>query len=104
MTETLTARLRALHPEAKLIRRDITAEHLPHLDDITLPAISTKDPTEAVLLFLWIAFLLIIVRPARVWDAGVAYAERLLASLPAPSAPKPKGRAPKGGTRQTLKS
>ena len=49
-----------------------------------------------MLLFLWIAFLLIIVRPARVWDAGVAYAERLLASLPPPSAPKPKGRAPKG--------
>jgi hypothetical protein len=49
-----------------------------------------------VLLFLWIAFLLIIVRPPRVWDAGVAYAERLLASLPPPSVPKPKGRAPKG--------
>ena len=50
-----------------------------------------------VLLCLWIAFLLIIVRPPRVWDAGVAYAERLLASLPPPSAPKPKGRAPRGG-------
>ena len=49
-----------------------------------------------VLLFLWTAFLLIIVRPPRVWDAGVAYAERLLASLPPPSVPKPKGRAPKG--------
>ena len=49
-----------------------------------------------VLLFLWIAFLLIIVRPARVWDAGVAYAERLLASLPPPVSSKSKGRAPKG--------
>ncbi len=43
VTETLAARLLALHPEAKLIRRDITAEHLPHLDDITLRAISTVD-------------------------------------------------------------
>jgi hypothetical protein len=52
--------------------------------------------TAIALLMLWIAFLLIIVRPPRVWDAGVAYAERLLASLPPPSVPKPKGRAPKG--------
>jgi len=48
------------------------------------------------LLILWAAFLLIMVRPPRVWDAGVAYAERLLASLPPPSTPKPKSRAPKG--------
>lgn len=47
------------------------------------------------LLFLWIAFLLIIVRSPRVWDAGVAYAERLLASLPPPLVSKPKGRSPK---------
>jgi hypothetical protein len=51
--------------------------------------------TAIALLIIWIAFLLIIVRPPRVWDAGVAYAERLLASLPPPSVPKPKGRAPK---------
>ena len=38
-----------------------------------------------VLLSLGAAFLLIIVRPQRVWDAGAAYAERLLASLPPPS-------------------
>ncbi len=44
-----------------------------------------------VLLFLWIAFLLIIVRPPRVWDAGAAYAERLLASLPPPVSSKSKG-------------
>ena len=43
------------------------------------------------LLFLWVAFLLIIVRPPRVWDAGVAYAERLLASLPPPVSSKSKG-------------
>ena len=53
------------------------------------------------LLILWAAFLLIIVRPPRVWDAGVAYAERLLASLPPPSTPKPKGRAPKGENQST---
>jgi hypothetical protein len=52
--------------------------------------------TAIALLMLWIAFLLIIVRPPRVWEAGVAYAERLLASLPPPSVPKPKSRAPKG--------
>lgn len=46
VTETLAARLCALHPEAKLIRRDVSAEHLPHLDDITLRAISSKDPAE----------------------------------------------------------
>jgi hypothetical protein len=57
--------------------------------------------TAVVLLFLWIAFLLIIVRPPRVWDAGVAYAERLLASLPPPSATKPKGRSPKGKNQGT---
>ena len=47
VTETLAARLLALHPEAKLVRRDLTAEHPPHLDAITLRAISTKDPAEA---------------------------------------------------------
>jgi len=46
VTETLAARLSALHPEAKLIRRDVAAEHLPHLDDITLRAISSNDPAE----------------------------------------------------------
>jgi hypothetical protein len=54
-----------------------------------------------VLLFLWMAFLLIIVRPSRVWDAGVAYAERLLASLPAPLSPKQKSRAPKGSNKDS---
>ena len=53
------------------------------------------------LLILWAAFLLIIVRPPRVWDASVAYSERLLASLPPPSPPKPKSRAPKGGSQGT---
>ena len=53
------------------------------------------------LLILWAAFLLIIVRPPRVWDAGVAYAERLLASLPPPSTHKPKSRAQKSESQGT---
>lgn len=36
-------------------------------------------------LALWEIFLFAIVRSHRVWDSGVAFAERLLASLPAPS-------------------
>ncbi|WP_026606616.1 FMN-dependent NADH-azoreductase [Methylocapsa acidiphila] len=36
-----------LYPSAKLMRRDLAAEHLPHLDEITLQAISTKDLAEA---------------------------------------------------------
>lgn len=47
VTETLVARLRALHPAAKFVRRDISADVLPHLDDTTLRAISTKDAAEA---------------------------------------------------------
>ena len=54
-----------------------------------------------VLLFCWMAFLLIFVRPPRVWDAVVAYAERLLASLPAPSPAKPTGRASKGASQSS---
>lgn len=46
VTETLAARLFSLHPEAKLIRRDITAEQLPHLDHTTLRAITSRDPAE----------------------------------------------------------
>jgi FMN-dependent NADH-azoreductase len=46
VSDTLAARLGGL--EAKLVRRDVTAERLDHLDDVTLRAISTKDPAEAV--------------------------------------------------------
>jgi FMN-dependent NADH-azoreductase len=46
VADTLAARLADFHPSAKLVRRDLAAEHLPHLDEITLPAISTKDPAE----------------------------------------------------------
>jgi FMN-dependent NADH-azoreductase len=47
VADTLAARLTGLYPQAKLVRRDVTAEHLDHLDDVTLRAISTKDPGEA---------------------------------------------------------
>jgi len=47
VADTLAARFTDLYPSAKLVRRDLGAEHLPHLDEITLRAISTKDPAEA---------------------------------------------------------
>ncbi|NEI73932.1 FMN-dependent NADH-azoreductase [Rhizobium lusitanum] len=47
VADTLAARLAALHPSAELTRRNLAAEHLPHLDETTLRAISTKDPVEA---------------------------------------------------------
>ncbi len=42
-----------------------------------------------VFLCLWIAFLMFVVRPPRVWGAGMAYAERHLASLPPSVIPPP---------------
>jgi Flavodoxin-like fold len=47
VANTLAARLSALYPSAELVRRDLAADHLPHLDDITLRAISTTDADEA---------------------------------------------------------
>ncbi|MBB4102341.1 FMN-dependent NADH-azoreductase [Allorhizobium borbori] len=47
VADTLAARLVDLYPSAKLVRRDIATECLPHLDGTTLRAISTKDPDEA---------------------------------------------------------
>lgn len=44
---TLVARLKRLYPSAQLIRHDLAAEHLPHLDGTTLRAIATRDPAEA---------------------------------------------------------
>jgi FMN-dependent NADH-azoreductase len=48
VSDTLAARLSGLYPEATLVRRDVTADRLEHLDHVTLRAISTKDPAEAV--------------------------------------------------------
>jgi FMN-dependent NADH-azoreductase len=47
VADTLAARLAARYPAAKLIRRDLAAEQLPHLDGTTLRAIATKDTAEA---------------------------------------------------------
>lgn len=43
----LIAQLSDLYPSAKLVRRDLSVERLPHLDEFTLRAISTRDPVEA---------------------------------------------------------
>ncbi|GAA4482194.1 FMN-dependent NADH-azoreductase [Gluconacetobacter asukensis] len=47
VAEALGTRLGALYPSAKLVRRDLAREHLPHLDGATLQAISTPDPAKA---------------------------------------------------------
>jgi len=47
VADTLAARLINLYPPAKLVRRDLVTDCLPHLDGTTLRAISTKDPDEA---------------------------------------------------------
>jgi FMN-dependent NADH-azoreductase len=47
ITERLTTRLHAKHPDAKIVDRDLGADLPPHLDAITVKAISTKDPAEA---------------------------------------------------------
>ena len=47
VADALAARLTHLYPSANLVRRDLVEEQLPHLDGITLRAISTKDPAEA---------------------------------------------------------
>ena len=48
VADTLAARLGELYPLAKITHHDLAAEHLPHLDEITLRAISTKEPAEAL--------------------------------------------------------
>jgi FMN-dependent NADH-azoreductase len=47
VADTLAARLAELYPSARLISRDLAVEQLPHLDETTLRAISTKDSAEA---------------------------------------------------------
>lgn len=47
VADALAARLGALYPSAKLVRRDLATERLPHLDGTMLRAISTEDPAEA---------------------------------------------------------
>lgn len=47
VADALAARLGDLYPSARLVRRDLAAVHLPHLDGTTLRAIATPDPAEA---------------------------------------------------------
>jgi FMN-dependent NADH-azoreductase len=47
IVDTLAAQLADRYPSARFVYRDLDAEHLPHLDEVTLKAISTKDPAEA---------------------------------------------------------
>ena len=54
---------------------------------------SATQMAKFVFLSLWIAFLMFVVRPPRVWGAGMAYAERQLASLPPSVIPPPSRRA-----------
>ena len=47
LTDKLRERLEMQFPEAAIIERDLVKDRLPHLDQSTLKAISTKDPAEA---------------------------------------------------------
>jgi len=46
VSNKLAERLADIYPGAKILRHDLAAEHLPHLDGTTLRAISTRDPVE----------------------------------------------------------
>jgi FMN-dependent NADH-azoreductase len=46
VSQNLSARLEALFPEAKIVHRDLAKDKIPHLDDATVKAISSKDPAE----------------------------------------------------------
>lgn len=48
VAEMLATRLADLYPSARLVRRDLAREHLPHLDGATLRAISTTEPADAM--------------------------------------------------------
>jgi FMN-dependent NADH-azoreductase len=47
LTRKVRERLEVQYPGAKVVVRDLTKDKLPHLDQPTLQAISTKDPAEA---------------------------------------------------------
>jgi FMN-dependent NADH-azoreductase len=47
LTRKVRERLEVQYPEAKVVVRDLVKDKLPHLDQPTLEAISTKDPVEA---------------------------------------------------------
>ncbi|MDR3477891.1 MAG: FMN-dependent NADH-azoreductase [Gammaproteobacteria bacterium] len=47
LTDKLRERLEMQYPEARIIERDLVKDQLPHLDQLTLRAISTQDSVEA---------------------------------------------------------
>jgi FMN-dependent NADH-azoreductase len=47
LTRKVRERLEVQYPQAKVVVRDLAKDKLPHLDQPTLKAISTKDPAEA---------------------------------------------------------
>ncbi|MDR3737143.1 MAG: NAD(P)H-dependent oxidoreductase, partial [Acidobacteriaceae bacterium] len=44
LTRKVRERLEMQYPDAKVVVRDLAKDKLPHLDQPTLKAISTKDP------------------------------------------------------------
>jgi FMN-dependent NADH-azoreductase len=44
------ARLASQYPEARIVERDLVHDNVPHLDESTLKAITTRDPVEAGML------------------------------------------------------
>jgi FMN-dependent NADH-azoreductase len=48
VAKALMDRLHAQYPSARIIHRDLVKDNLPHLDEATLKAISTKDAAEAL--------------------------------------------------------
>jgi hypothetical protein len=48
VAKTLTDRLLTQYPSAKIIHRDFAKDNLPHLDEMTLKAISTNNAAEAL--------------------------------------------------------
>jgi FMN-dependent NADH-azoreductase len=47
LARMVRARLDAQYPEARVIARDLVHDHVPHLDESTLRAMTTQDPVEA---------------------------------------------------------
>jgi FMN-dependent NADH-azoreductase len=47
LTRKLRERLRVLYPDAKFLEHDLAKNPFPHLDQLTVKAISTKDKAEA---------------------------------------------------------
>jgi FMN-dependent NADH-azoreductase len=47
LTRKVRERLEAQYPQAKVVVRDLAKDRLPHLDQATIKAISTRDPAEA---------------------------------------------------------